>query len=92
MFPERFAKHREAEFKFFLNADKRKKNKKSKKNCDCSENQIEVGINLTENYVESDIIGDRIMFSRNITFDITQIVSDFKRVVKEKEQNDKYNI
>ena len=65
---------------------------KCKKNCHCCNDQIEVGINLSENYAESDIIGDRIMFSRNSTFDITQIFADFKRVIKEKEDCDKNNI
>jgi hypothetical protein len=65
---------------------------KCKKNCHCCNDQIEVGVNLSENYVESDIIGDRIMFSRNDTFDISQIIADFERVVKEKEDNDKNNI
>jgi len=65
---------------------------KCKKSCHCCNGQIEVGINLAENYVESDIIRDRTMFRRNDTFNITQIIADFERVVREKEENDKNNI
>ena len=92
LFPEQFTKFGQPKYKLFFDTKERKKNKKSKKNCKCSENQIEVAVNLSENYVESDIIGDRVMLSRNSTFDVRKIITDFERIVKEREENNENNI
>ena len=87
-----FIKYRQSMSETVFDAFEEEETEKCQKNCHCCNDQIEVGINLSENYVESDIIGDRIMFSRNRTFDITQIVAEFERVIKEKEDCDKNNI
>ena len=87
-----FIKHGQSMSETIFDTFEEEETEKCKKNCHCCNDQIEVGINLSENYVESDIIRDRIMFRRNDTFNIPQIIADFERVVKEKEENDKYNI
>ena len=83
---------RQLESELLFNAKKRKKNKKSKKNCNCSENQIEVGINLAKNNTQSCIISDGLAFRKNIEIDIVSLRQQLERVVKEKEESDKYNI
>lgn len=65
---------------------------KCKKNCHCCNDQIEVGINLSENYAESDIISDGLTFRKNLEIDIVSLRQHLERIVKEREENDKNNI
>ena len=87
-----FIKHRQSMSETIFDTFEEEETEKCKKNCHCCNDQIVVGINLFENYVESDIIRDRFMFRRNDTFNITQIIAAFERVVKEREESDKNNI
>ena len=92
MFPEHFTKFGQPKTKLFTNTKKRKKNKEGKKNSNCSENQIKVGINLTEDYAQSCIISDGLTFRKNIEVDIFALREAFERVVKESKTNNENNI
>ena len=92
LFPEHFTKSGQPKTKLFFDSKKREKNKKSKQNCNCSKNQIKIGINLTENYAQSCIISDRLTFRKNIEVDIIAFREAFERVVKENKTSNKSNI
>ena len=65
---------------------------KCKKNCHCCNDQIEVGINLSENDTQSCIISDGLTFRKNLEIDIVSLRQHLERIVKEREENDKNNI
>jgi hypothetical protein len=76
----------------FSKSLKKKKTENSKQNCHCCNEQIEVGINLSEYDTQSCIISDRLAFRKDIEIDTVSLRQQLERVVKEKEDNDKYNI
>ena len=76
---------------FFFNTKKRKKRKKTKKKSYSHNNQVEIGVNFPKNNIDSDIIGDLIMF-RQHSIDFNSIIDSFKRFIEIETQKSENNI
>ena len=85
-----FIYRRQLESEMLFNTEECYEHEKTKKNCDCSEDKIEVGVNLPQDKIHSDIIHDGLTFGSQTNIKLSsEMIDRFKQITAETYQEDK---